>query len=80
MFINAILNRKEFSFETECCKIEKIIKLTEEEYIEFTNNMIKDYEFITQNRGLSLSTLLQRSTNSKIWSSSCQTSPEGPLP
>lgn len=50
MFINAILNRKEFSFETEHCKIEKIIKLTEEEYIEFTNNMIKDYEFITKNK------------------------------
>jgi len=50
LFINAILNRKEFSFETERCKIEKIVKLTEEEYVEFANNMIKDYEFITQNK------------------------------
>ena len=50
MFINAILNRKEFSFETERCKIEKIIKLTEEEYTEFTNNMIRDYKFITENK------------------------------
>ncbi len=46
MFINAILEKKEPYFKPQRCKIEKVVRLFEDEYAEFVNDMLKDYDFI----------------------------------
>lgn len=52
MYINVVLDRKNPSFETTMCKIEKVIILPEKEYKRFRENMIADKKYIEQNREL----------------------------
>jgi hypothetical protein len=47
---NAIFHRKESSFETTPCIIEKAITLSDTEYDNFRGNMLKDYDFISDNK------------------------------
>src|ERR1035437_10063213 len=47
---SAIFYRKESSFETASCNIEKTITLSGFEYDLFRENMLKDYNFISQNK------------------------------
>jgi hypothetical protein len=47
---NAIFYRKESSFETTPCIIEKVITLSGAEYDIFRDNMLKDCEFISENK------------------------------
>jgi len=44
--INSIFHRKESSFDVTACKIESIVKLSENEYDLFRENMLSDYSFI----------------------------------
>lgn len=49
MKMNVMFHRKEVKFETAECKIEKVVELKEDEYIQFRNNMLRDYDFIADN-------------------------------
>jgi len=50
MRTNARLERKENELKTQQCQIDRIIELSREEYLEFSRNMLSDYEFIWDNK------------------------------
>ena len=45
----AVFNRKVDDFEPKSCVIEKVIALTSQDYDEFSQNMLADYDFIKDN-------------------------------
>jgi len=50
MRTNARLERKENELKTQQCQIDRIIELSREEYLEFSRNLLYDYEFIWDNK------------------------------
>lgn len=50
--MRAEFKRKEPEVRAKECVIEKTIKLTENEYAAFTQHLLKDYDFIDQNKEL----------------------------
>lgn len=50
MKINAVFQRKETDIETEPCIVENIIELSESEYDYFSHNLLKNFDFIAENK------------------------------
>ena len=50
--MRAEFKRKEPEVKAKECVIEKIIQLSKSQYIAFTQNLLKDYDFIENNREL----------------------------
>ena len=48
----AVFERKVTESNPKDCVIEKVITLSNEDYDFFTNNLLKDYNFIIENKGL----------------------------
>lgn len=51
-YMRAEFHRKEAEVRAKECVIEKVIRLPGEEYAAFTQRLLKDYDFIEQNREL----------------------------
>lgn len=49
MIINAQFMRKENTFDTEDCVVDKVIELSAHNFNAFRNNMMNDYAFLTEN-------------------------------
>lgn len=49
MIINAQFMRKENTFDTEDCVVDKVIELSAHNFNAFRNNMMNDYGFLTEN-------------------------------
>lgn len=52
IFTTAQFKRKENELQVDECKIEKVIELTHEQFDIFKENMLDDYDFITENSDL----------------------------
>lgn len=50
MMLNATMRRKDSEVETEACRVEKVITLSDDDYHFFTRNMLEDYDFLRDNR------------------------------
>lgn len=50
--VNAIFSRKESSFDTRPCVVEKVIRLSGAEYDRFASDMLQDQDFIKDNNNL----------------------------
>lgn len=52
MNLNAAMHCKESCFEPGVCKVEKVIRLSDDEYCNFAGNMLAYHDFIRENRDL----------------------------
>ncbi len=52
MMLNATMRRKDSEVETEACRVEKVITLSDDDYHFFTRNMLEDYDFLRENRDM----------------------------
>ncbi len=52
MMLNATMRRKDSEVETEACRVEKVITLSDDDYHFFTRNMLEDYDFLRKNRDM----------------------------
>lgn len=50
MKINAVFQRKGTDIETEPCIVENVIELSESEYDYFSHNLLKNFDFIAENK------------------------------